>query len=189
MNYDAANKQITVRPANLLSGNHTISKKGNGTPVLDIKGKKVSETFGPNVEKIEVLLSGIPCTNYSGSNVKLKAAQKAKREGKEYDESAIEKEYEAEALTFYVLTAIRAMNPRTVVVEEVVEYSESPASIILRTVLGQMGYETTETVAQSNHTKRKRWILVANMGESVDLTNLSKDNGKTIEDFLDASRR
>jgi len=281
LNYDAANKQIIVKPANLLTGNHTISKKGNGTPVLDIKGKKVAETFGSNVEKIEVLffeseivikiaksehfkakraekvgkntfelfagagtlthffkesgfnvrgglelnddylalfhtnnpeeeiysiggrledihtsyypkdidvvLSGIPCTNYSGSNVKLKAAQKAKREGKEYDESAIAKEYEAEALTFYVLTAIRAMNPRTVVVEEVVEYSESPASMMLRTVLGQMGYEITETVAQSNHTKRKRWILVANMGESVDLTNLSKDDGKTIKDFLDTS--
>lgn len=279
VNYDIANKQITVKQADLLSGNHTISKKGNGTPVLDIKGKKVAETFGKEIEKIEVLyyenqivikiaksehfkakraekkgkntfelfagagtlthffkeagfnvrggleldddylalfhtnnpgeeiysiggrledihtsyyprdidivLSGIPCTNYSVSNVKLKEAQKAKREGKEYDEAVVAKEYEAEALTFYVLTAIRAMNPKTVVVEEVVPYSESPASMMLRTVLTQMGYDISETVATGKHTKRKRWVLVANMGKKVNLDNLITDDGKTIVDFLE----
>lgn len=279
VNYDYANKQITIEQANLLTGNHTISKKGNGTPVLDIKGKKVTETFGLEIEKIEVLyysnqivikiaksehfktkraekrglntfelfagagtlthfferagfnvrgglelnddylalfhtnnpseeiysiggrledihtlyyprdidivLSGIPCTNYSVSNVKLKEAQKAKREGKDYNEAEIAKEYEAEALTFYVLTAIRAMNPKTVVVEEVQAYSESPASMMLRTVLTQMGYNISETVATGKHTKRKRWVLIANMGEKVNLDNLTKDDGQAMQDFLE----
>ena len=279
VNYDVANKQILVSKANLLTGNHTISKKGNGTPVLDIKGKMVAETFGPDIEKIEVLyfkdqivikiaksehfkakrmakigldafelfagagtlshffkragynirgglelnddylalfhtnnpgeeiysigghledihasyypkgidvvLSGIPCTNYSVSNVKLKEAQKAKREGREYDEVQIAKEYEAEALTFHVLTAIRAMNPKTVIVEEVVQYSESPASMMLRTVLSQMGYDISETVTVGNHTKRKRWCLVANMGKKVNLENLIMNDDMTMEDFLE----
>lgn len=274
-------KMMVIDKAEILGGTHTISKRKSGTPILDIKNKSVEETFGSDVEKIEVLffedqivikvsktekfksqradknglntfelfcgggtlsqffkeagfniigglelnpdylalfhenhegdeiysisgnledihtsyfprnvdrvLAGIPCTKYSGSNLKLKQAQKAKREGKDYDEAEIAKEYEAEALTFYVLTAIRAMNPKTVVVEEVVEYSESSASMMLRTILGQMGYELSETVIESTHTKRVRWCLVANMGAQINLDNLSKDDGKTIVDFLETS--
>lgn len=281
VDFDLNKKQITIKQADFLSGNHTISKKGNGTPVLDIKSKKVTETFGEDVEKIEVIyyndqivikiaksehfkakraaktgkntfelfagagtlthffkeagfnirggleldddylalfhtnnpseeiysiggrledihtsyyprdidvvLSGIPCTNYSAGNIKLKAAQKAKREGKDYDEAEIAKEYEAEALTFYVLTAIRAMNPKTVVVEEVQAYSESPASMMLRTILTQMGYDISETVATGKHTKRKRWVLVANMGGKVNLDNLIVDDNKTMMDFLETA--
>ncbi len=272
-------KMMVVNKADILGGTHTISKRKSGTPILDIKNKSVEETFGSDVEKIEVLffedqivikvsktekfksqrankkgldtfelfsgagtlsqffkeagfniigglelhpeyqalfhanhesdriysingrledihtsyfpknvdkvLAGIPCTRYSGSNLKLKQAQKAKREGKEYDEAEIAKEYEAEALTFYVLTAIRAMNPKTVVVEEVVEYSESPASMMLRTVLQQMGYKLSETVVESTHTKRVRWCLVANMTTMINLENLSIDSDKTIADFLE----
>ncbi len=279
--YDVANKQITVDQANFLTGNHTISKKGNGTPVLDIKGKKVTETFGTEIEKIEVLyyenqiiikiakhehfkaqrasktglntfelfagagtlthffekagfkirgglelnedylalfhtnnpgeeiysiggrledihtsyyprdidvvLSGIPCTNYSTGNVKLKAAQKARREGRDYDEAEIAKEYEAEALTFYVLTAIRAMNPKTVVIEEVQAYSESPASMLLRTILKQMGYFISETIATGSHAKRKRWILIGSMQGEVNLDNLTIDDDKTMLDFLETA--
>jgi site-specific DNA-cytosine methylase len=262
-------------------GNHTVSGRQNGIPIIDIKNQNVEETFGQDIEKVEVLffeneivikiaktehfknkrlektglntfelfcgagtlshffkregfnikgglelnedylalfhannpneeiysisgrledvhtsyfpkdidvvLSGIPCTNYSSSNKKLKEAQKAKREGREYCEEEIKKEFEAESLTFYVLMAIKAMNPRTVVVEEVVEYAESPASMMLRTVLGHMGYQMSETVEEGKHTKRKRWVLVANMGQMVKLDNLIQDDEKTIEDFLETS--
>jgi len=104
-----------------------------------------------------------------------------------FDEAEVVKKYEAEALTFYVLTAIKAMNPKTVVVEEVQAYSESPASMMLRTVLAQMGYGISETVATEKHTKRKRWVLVVNMNGKVNLNNLIVDNNKTIIDFLETS--
>lgn len=281
INYDKSNKQIIVDKADLFSNGHTISKKGNGTPVLDIKNKTITDTLGSDIEKVEVLffeeqivikvsktekfkaqrknknglntfelfsgggtlsyffkkagfniigglefnedylslfhennpgdeiysihgkledihtsyfpknidvvLSGIPCTTYSTSNVKLKAAQKAKREGKEYDEDEIEKEYSAEALTFYVLTAIRAMNPKTVVVEEVVEYSESNASMMLRTILKQMGYQISETVSEGSNTKRKRWVLVADMANKINLETLVNQNAQTLESLLETS--
>jgi len=162
--------------------------KNNDTDEIYSIGGRIEDIHTSYFPKdIDVVLSGIPCTNYSSSNVKLKAAQKAKREGREYDKEAVNKEYEAEALTFYVLTAIRAMNPRTVVVEEVVEYSESPASMMLRTVLEQMGYKTSEIVSQGTHTKRERWVLVANMGKQIALNGLIEDDGKKIEDFLELS--
>lgn len=281
VNYDKTNAQIRIKKSNSILSNHTVSSRGNGTPIIDLKNQKVGETFGDGVEKIEVLyfkdeivikvakleifkqkrtekkglntfelfcgagtlshqfkkagfnikggleldedylalfhennageeiysinariedlhtsylpkdidvlLSGIPCTTFSGSNVKLKTALKNRREGKPYDAEEIKKADQGESLTFYVLTAIRAMNPRTVVVEEVVEYSESSASIMLRTVLEHMGYNITETVSSGMHTKRQRWCLVANMGEAVSLENLLPDDGKTIGDMLETS--
>jgi len=275
-------KEMRIKPVNnILEGNFTVAQRKNGSPILDIKSQKVSETLGSDVEKIEILifkdeivvrvarvehfkktranknglntfelfcgagtlthffkkagfnikgglemdedyltlfhennpgdeiysiqtsiqdlhtsyfpknidvaLVGIPCTPYSGSNVKLKTALKNKREGKEYDKKEVEKFQAGESLTFYVLLAIKAMNPRTIVVEEVVEYSESPASLMLRSVLEQMGYSISETVSTGKHTKRKRWCLVANMGEKINLDNLLQDDGKTIEDFLEIS--
>ena len=285
--YSKDSRQINLTRADLLGGDLTISKRGNGTPIIDLKNQEVEKTFGSGIQKIEVLffkdeivikvaktekfkekraaktglntfelfsgtgtlssmfesikgkngeqfnvkgalelnsdylamfhanhkneeifsinanledihssyfptdidvvLSGIPCTSYSASNLKLKKAQKAKREGKQFDENEIAKEYQAEALTFYVLQAIKTMNPHTVVVEEVLEYSESPASMMLKTILSQMGYLISEAVAEGTHTKRKRWVLVANMGQKVDLNNLIKEDGKTIADFLETS--
>ena len=36
--YDKANKQIKItKPSSFLESNHTISSRGNGTPVLDLK--------------------------------------------------------------------------------------------------------------------------------------------------------
>lgn len=281
VNYDKVKKQVMVTKAqSILEGNHTISSRPNGTPILDLKNKNISDTLG-DIEKVEVLyfgdqiiikvakvehfkakraeklgvntfelfcgggtlsrffeqagfnivggleldeeylslfhennigdkiysingriedihssyfpknidvvLSGIPCTTFSGSNVKLKTALKNKREGKPYDVEELRKADQGESLTFYVLMAIKAMNPRTVVVEEVVEYSESSASIMLRSVLEHMGYNITETVSSGFHTKRQRWCLVANMGSSVELNELVYDDGKTIESFLETS--
>lgn len=278
VSYDKESSKISIKPSNLLEGNHTISSRGNGTPIIDLKNKDVTETFN-GIEKIEILyykdeivirtakvekfkniranknglntfelfcgagtlsyffkkagftvkgglelneeylslfhenntndeifsingniedihtsyfpkdidvvLAGIPCTTFSGSNVKLKTALKNKREGLPYDEEEIKKADSGEALTFYVLMAIKAMNPKTVVVEEVVEYSETSASILLRKILENMGFRISETVSTGSHTKRKRWCLVANMEKEIALTDLLQNDGKTIKDFLE----
>jgi len=99
----------------------------------------------------------------------------------------VAKRYEAEALVFHVLNAIQSMNPRQVVVEEVPQFADTPVSMLLRTVLAQWGYNLSETVAHAKHTKRKRWCLVGDMNQKIDLTNLNGDDGKTLEDFLDSS--
>jgi len=281
INYDTAKQQIIVDKADFMTGNHTISKKGNGTPVLDIKGKDVVNTFGPDVEKIEVLffedqivikvsktekfkaqrtnkkglntfelfcgggtlshffkragfnikgglelnqdylamfhennpgeeiysingrledihtsyypkdidlaLLGIPCLTFSTANVALQKALKNKKEGKPYDEKEIQKAAYGESLTFYALTAIRAMNPKTIVVEEVVPYASTSSAYMLRTVLAQMGYKITETISSGSNTKRPRWVLVANMESEINLDNLVDTTAQTIADCLELS--
>lgn len=279
--YDKKNRMMRVKRVEFFGDTHTISSRGNGTPILDIKNKEVGDTLGYDIEKIEVLfyeneliikvskteeykkqrkekvgvntfeffsgsgvlsyffknsgfnivgglelnpdyqalfhtnhegdeiysitgyledihisyfpknvqvgIAGIPCDNFTNANLSLNKAKKAKAKGEEYDEEKIGGMYEAEALTFYLLTAVRAMNLRTLVVEEVPGYSQTSASHMLRTVLKQMGYHITETVATGTVSKRKRWVLVADMVAPVSLENLVPESNVTLEEFLEAS--
>lgn len=87
-------------------------------------------------------------------------------------------------LTHYALRFIEAIRPAVLIVE-VEPYSRTDASMMLRTILSQMGYSLTETVSTGSRTKRKRWALVAHMGEPVSLDNLIADDGRVIGDFLE----
>lgn len=134
---------------------------------------------------IDLMVCGIPCTVFSQGNLKMVEELAKLKNGGVADPEVIAKRYEAEALVFHVLNAIQAMNPRQVVVEEVAQFAETPASMMLRTVLAQWGYNLSETVAKAKHTKRQRWCLVADMTRKVSLDNLIEDDGKTLDDFLE----
>jgi hypothetical protein len=121
---------------------------------------------------VDLLVCGIPCTSFSIGNLKMSEELKKLKNGDDADPQVIAKRYEAEALVFHVLNAVQSMNPRQVVIEEVVQFAETPASMLLRTVLAQWGFNLSETVAHAKHTKRKRWCLVGDMNKTVDLTNL-----------------
>ena len=135
----------------------------------------------------DIGLVGIPCTAYSIGNKKMMEAIARRDKGiaTSEDEKLLEKLYDSQTLTFYVIEAIRKMNLRTVVIEEVVAYSKTPESFMLRTVLKQMGYHLSETIAQGENTNRQRWCLVADMNKEINLDNLVPKSNKTIEDFLD----
>lgn len=136
-------------------------------------------------DDISIVTLGLPCPPFSQGNKVMMEELKKMREGKPYDTSVVAKRYEGEALTFHALNAIRAMNPKVIVCEEVEPYSRTDASMMFRTILSQMGYTLTETVSVGSHSKRKRWALVAHMGEAVNLDDLLTDDGKTIGDFLE----
>lgn len=154
------------------------------TILADIKDVHVSDL----PKNINTVLAGIPCPYFSPSNLSMQKALKNKKDGimDEDDMEKIENRYQAEALTFYVLEILRHMNPQNIVVEEVVEYSTTTASQILRSVLKDMGYKLSETINEGSHTKRKRWCLVATaLEKTVNLDDLLPETNKTIEDFLD----
>lgn len=136
---------------------------------------------------VDLVIAGIPCTSFSQGNLKMVEALNQLKNGEESDPVRIAQRYEAEALVFHVLNAIQHMNPRQVVIEEVPQFAETPASMLLRTVLSQWGFKLSETVAYAKHTKRKRWCLIGDMNNQINLNNLEVDDGKTIGDFLDSS--
>lgn len=159
--------------------NHTSSTY---TILSDIRDVQLEE-YPKNVD---VVLCGIPCPPFSRGNKMMQEAllRHNKGEATEEDMILLESRYEAEYLTYYVLEAIRAMNPKTVVVEEVVEYSTTNASELLRGILRHMNYEISETVSVGSHTARKRWCLVANAGSKVNLDNLIPTNTKTLLEVI-----
>jgi site-specific DNA-cytosine methylase len=159
--------------------NHTSSKITILSDIRDVQ----AEEYPKNVD---VALCGIPCTTFTKSNKQMQEALSRHNNGESTDEDKIllESRYEAEYLTYYVLEAIRAMNPKTVVVEEVVEYSTTNAAELLRGILRHMNYEISETVSIGSHTARKRWCLVANAGSKVDLDNLITPTTKTLLEVI-----
>lgn len=158
------------------------------------------ENFGPNVPtfcgaiqdidprdlpKAGVVCAGIPCTEFSQGNIKTQKNLKAQKEGKQFDSTVISKRYTAESLTFFLLRIVGAINPHSVLVEEVEQYSESAACTMLRAVLSTMGYSLSETTSSGSHTKRKRWCLVASMHGKLDLQNLLPTIRPNLSELLD----
>lgn len=160
--------------------NHTSSQYTILSDIRDVQ----PEEYPKNVD---VALCGIPCTTFTKSNKKMQEAfsRHNNSESTEEDLILLESRYEAEYLTYYVLEAIRAMNPKTVVVEEVVEYSTTNAAELLRGILKHMNYEISETISIGSHTARKRWCLVANAGSKVDLDNLIPTTSKTLLEVIE----
>ena len=159
--------------------NHTSSKLTILSDIRDVQ----PEEYPKNVD---VVLCGIPCTTFTKSNKTMQEAlsRHNKGEATQEDLTLLESRYEAEYLTYYVLEAIRAMNPKSVLVEEVVEYSTTNASELLRAILKHMNYEISETVSVGSHTARKRWCLVANAGSKVNLDNLIPSTTKTLLEVI-----
>ncbi|MDD3465593.1 MAG: DNA cytosine methyltransferase [Campylobacterales bacterium] len=159
----------------------TMYKRNHGEHIFSVNARL--EDFQPNdfPKNIDVALVGIPCNKFSPGNLSMQQALKDKSSESKH----IVERYEAEALTFHVLNAIVAMNPKMVVVEEVEEYSRTSAAMMLRTILMQYGYSLNETVSEGKHTKRKRWCLVASGTNKISLDNLSADDGKTIANLLE----
>ena len=144
------------------------------------------------LKNVNTVLAGIPCPPFSKANKKMQEALKRQKEGRatEEDLELLESRYEAEALTFFVLESLRAINPKNIVIEEVVEYADTSASHMLRRVLKSMGYKLSETINEGSHTKRPRWCLLATASkESINLENLLPQTNKTIDDFLDVKSK
>jgi len=137
---------------------------------------------------IELILAGIPCNSISNSNIQNQKNMKKEREGKIFNSELMENRYQAEALTYYLLSAIKIMNPKKIVIEEVEAFSKTSASNMLRTVLKMEGYNISETVGKGSHNKRKRWCLIANHGPQIPLSKIDFVNdGLSINDLLETS--
>lgn len=138
-------------------------------------------------KNVTCLLVGIPCTSYSNSNLHLKEKMK-------HNEAEVLKEkYQAEALTYYVLEAIRNIKSPYVVFEEVEEFTKEGsvtggAYNMLKTVLATMGYKLSETVTTGTVANRKRWAMVATLAdEAVSLDELVPKTDVAVRELLEIS--
>lgn len=170
----------------------SIFEKNNEYTKITINSSLEHVNFNDYPKNVSTLLAGIPCTKLSGSNVQMIEAQKLVNNGTATQEQIelVESKKELNLLVYKVVEAAVAMNVKTVVVEEVTEFSSTEACNMLRTMLSSLGYKLSETVSEGSNTKRKRWTLIANTGSEINLDNLiiptktiSECINKNIEDI------
>lgn len=130
---------------------------------------------------------GFPCLPYSGSNLRVQKALANKKEGKETEDDLkyIKNREDSDHMAYFVVEALRTMNPKFILLEQVPEFIDSNAYSLIKAVLTGMGYELSEIVSESSHTKRPRLAMVFSSVGKVNLDNLFEDDNKTIEDFLE----
>lgn len=117
--------------------------------------------------EVDILAAGIPC---SGASV----AGRSKR-GLEHPESHPEVGH----LVVPFLAIVANANPAVVVLENVPPYATSASAAIIRTMLGDLGYDLHEVelnAAEWNMLEhRKRWCLIAvTKGMNLDTTTLER---------------
>ena len=135
----------------------------------------------------DIILAGIPCTTFTNANLLMNKAIKNNKSGvaTQEDNKRLAGKTTADSLVFYVLNAIFSVNAKIAIIEEVENFSKSSSADLLRTVLLSRNYTLSETILKGLTTKRKRWCMVATMGEKVDLENLMSDDGSTIAEHLE----
>lgn len=172
--------EITEKYLKVFESNNSGSKITICSDLLDVQ-----ESYYPS--GVDTLLAGIPCTKLTPANVQMQSAQMAVNSGTatETQIDLVESKKELDYLTFKVIEAARAMNVRTVVVEEVVAYSKTPACDMLRIILNTCGYHITETISEGSHSKRNRWTLVANANRKINLNTIIEPDSNVIEDYLE----
>ncbi|HHH1744150.1 TPA: DNA cytosine methyltransferase [Yersinia enterocolitica] len=136
--------------------------------------------------QVDCLIAGIPCTGAS-------KAGKAKNKNKSAEDHP-----DAGAMVYYTLKWIEIMNPAIVALENVCEYSSTESMAIVRSVLGNLGYNLYELVLSGHEfgciEDRKRLCVFAvskGLGilkiesEINDLSNKLKNETIRLSDMLD----
>lgn len=131
--------------------------------------------------RVEILEGGIPCSGHS-------------RQGTTKRKLGVPEAHpEVGHLVAPTLMLIQKMQPAIVLIENVPLYKDSASAWILRSMLRDMGYVTSEVVLDSHKfgalESRVRWFLVGlTNGLSVDLEGLEpvETPGRQIAEILDA---
>jgi len=138
--------------------------------------------WGHNSPQVDLMWSGLPCTGAS-----LSGRAKGKL-------SCAEEHEGAGSLFVYFLDAVKATNPAVVVLENVPPYQTSASMMVIRSVLGSLGYELQEAVLDGNDfgalERRQRLVMVAiskGLGATFDFGSLKPVRQKeaTIRDVLE----
>jgi DNA (cytosine-5)-methyltransferase 1 len=132
-------------------------------------------------QPLGLMTIGIPCTPFSTARRSTKGNNTAPMEAHELGD-----------MFFWALTAVQALNPYTVVIENVPGFQKSVAGIITTQVLSRLGYTIDEKIVEGQEfgevSSRKRIVVVATMDEKVvwpEEKSLKQNLGSFLHDADD----
>jgi DNA (cytosine-5)-methyltransferase 1 len=132
----------------------------------------VHEVPTRELEPVELLTAGIPCQPFSRKRCT----------------SGMPESHELGDMTFWTLRIIEAVNPRTIVVEQVEHYLKSASYTVLTAALDRLGYQVEARVldpADYGHlTGRRRAVIVATTDGEYEWPE-PKKNTQRLGDLLD----
>jgi DNA (cytosine-5)-methyltransferase 1 len=153
-------------------------------PESTVLVQSVSEVRTEALEPVELLTMGIPCQPFSTARTKSKGAANEKR-----DRSLPPEEHALGDMVFWALKVIDAMNPATVVVEEVPGFLKAGAGFIFRYALERMGYHVESRVMDPRDygslTSRRRAVIVATSDDAAVRWPLEAPVTRTLGDVLE----
>lgn len=126
-------------------------------PEAVILNQSIAELDLANLEPVELITAGIPCQPFSD-----KRRDKPK---------AVPEAHELGDMVFWALKVIDALNPATVLIEQVPKFLESGAGFVLVSALRRMGYQVESRVVdpanEGELCGRKRAVVMATSGNGV----------------------
>lgn len=116
--------------------------------------------WGHNPPQCDLLVGGIPCVA-------------ASRAGRSKNKIVCAEEHsDAGALFVDYLEAVKAMNPSVILIENVPEYQNTASMMVIRSVLGTLGYELQEAVLDGNDfgaLERRRRLVVVGISKGLNV--------------------
>jgi DNA (cytosine-5)-methyltransferase 1 len=147
--------EVDSRYADIWQSNHDGHMVNQ--PIQEVDFAALAETIN---EPVGLMTIGIPCTPFSTARRNAKGKNDAPAEAHELGD-----------MFFWALKAVDALNPYTIVIENVVGFEDSVAGLLTRTILGRMGYTIDAKVVHGPEFgylgKRSRYVIVATMDETV----------------------
>jgi site-specific DNA-cytosine methylase len=127
----------------------------------------------------DILVAGIPCTSHSNLGRASKGLAGKPETGEQGD------------LFIPVMNIIAAKMPAAIVFENVPNYANSLAGLLVKSYLGKLGYHIHETILSPNREwgdiqDRKRWCLVATLQPGFEIITPGIENTTQVKEFLDA---
>jgi DNA-cytosine methyltransferase len=144
-------------------------------PEAHVFNESIHELDLKELEPVELITAGVPCEPFS----------RKRRSGR----GTVPEQHDLGDMTFWTLRVIDALNPNTVVIENVAHYLESGAGAIMMTALKRLGYNVEARVIDSRDygdlAGRERAVIVATSDDSFSFPEPVTDDESCLGDVLE----
>jgi DNA (cytosine-5)-methyltransferase 1 len=144
-------------------------------PDAHVFNQSVHEVDLDELEPVELLTAGVPCEPYSRK--------------RRTNRGAVPEDHAHGDMTFWTLRIIDALNPRTVLIENVAHYLTSASGIVMQSALKRLGYRVEARVFDARDygdlAGRERAVIIATSDDSFVFPEPDEADERCLGDVLE----